>query len=306
MKVNNFISIILFGGVCVILYLLNKKIKEKGKEKKESKSGKSIKMSYKDFVADETVEKHLDKKSLPKSSLDRDLDFLTGEKQDFIDENKFHPDYSELISIIEEYNKGSIFNIANQPVLRVMDAEKRDVWPWANKFIFQMSERAAVTLKMIDIFRVKKFITEDETKYQFDLVIQKEGPTMTKVKMILRVSCVFKFNYADEGAFFKAHTDLFKPTPELDEIFIVGYSTGYYDILSERHSEYYAFNNLQNDEVIDQETIRKTLRRKRFQLDSQTRGLNILFDEDGREFANLDEPDNIYSGIGTPIIERCN
>ncbi len=292
-KGNDFISLLVFAGILFMLFKISKKM-EKTKRKKLEQSN----VPDKSFVDDETMNKVL-RYNFKKSSLDNDANLLMDiTPADFSSTDQYHPDYSDILGIINEYSKGSIFNAANTPVLRVVDAEKRDVYPWCSKFVFELARRAGCSLKIIDIIRVRKYITEDESKYQFDVVLQKDGPIITKVKMVLRVSCVFKFDYATEGSFFKANTSLFKPTPELDEIFIVGFTTNYYDILSERNSEYYSFTNMENDEVIDPETIQRVLRRRKYQKDNESRALNILWDENGNQ------PDFLYD-FGTSMIERC-
>ena len=292
MKPTDIVILLIIVGIIYSLY------KNECLKKKTAKLRRHMKVNPSDFSRMMSIK---DRKEFPPYDMDT---LLNPQDIDFQDNSQYHPDYVEVLAVINKYRWASIFNLANIPVLRVVEAEKRDVYPWANKFIFSLSRKSGVGLRLVDIIRVMKFITEDQTKLQFDLVLQKETPVPTRVKMILRVSLVFDYNTANETDFFKAHTSWYRLTPKLDEAFIVGFTTGYYDIASEATTQYYSFSNLENDQYFDPETIRKVVRRKKLRSDMETSCLNTLWDEDGRNYYGNNGGDKYFETLGTTIVEN--
>lgn len=251
-----------------------------------------------------------------KTFLDEDLsasEDLLAEPSCYSEEktsNKYHPDYADVLAIINEYSSNTIFNIANRPVTKAVGdgTGKKDVWTFANKFIFDLSRKSGAELELIDINTVIKYLTEDQTKYQFNMVIQKNNPKPTKVKMILNVSCVTGEIYSNEDSFEQAVTSSIQPLPQLDKIDIIGFSTGSYDIQSERTTQYYAFNNLEDDEMMNPDEIARVVRKKQFANDAEMRSLTTLWDEDGRNYYipdNVRNPidDNEFPTVGTPMMD---
>jgi hypothetical protein len=256
------------------------------------------------------------------------------EDYDPITINQYHPDYVEVLSVLNKMIKPSIFNPTALPVIMQQDGDKKDVFPIANRFVFELSRKASVSLKLIDIIYVKKQITEDQERVKFDLVIQKETPIPTKIKMLLRVAVIFNTeNVVDENNFFEAawKTKLSR-RPILDEVFVLGYSSGYFDIESQAQTEYYAFKDIDDNSFMDESTVNDVVKAVRRKNALETGCLNVAWDEDGRDYyvADIDasnwgmtdrrgvksnfsklpkpcsseESNELYGTIGTRIIDQ--
>jgi hypothetical protein len=252
---------------------------------------------------------------------------------DPITENQYHPDYVEVLSVLNKIIKPSIFNPAALPIVTQTNGEKREVFPIANRFVFDLSRKAGVSLKLVDIIYIKKYITEDQEKMKFDLVIQKETPIPSKMKMLLRVSIIYNTNNViDENNFFdEAWSTRLTKKPILDEAFVLGYSTGYYDIESQAQTEYYAFKNVDENNFMDESTVDNVVRSVRRKHALETGCLNVTWDEDGRDYwvndldisnwgtsdrrgthsnftkypkpCDTDQSNELYGAIGTKIID---
>jgi hypothetical protein len=252
---------------------------------------------------------------------------------DPITENQYHPDYVEVLSVLNKIIKPSIFNPAALPVVVQTNGEKKDVFPIATRFVFDLSRKAGVSLKLVDIIYVKKYITEDQEKVKFDLVIQKETPIPSKIKMLLRVVIIYNTNnIIDENNFFdEAWSTRLTKKPVLDEAFVLGYSQGYYDIESQAQTEYYAFKDVDDNDFMDESTVDNVVRSVRRKHALETGCLNVTWDEDGRDYwvndldmsnwgntdrrgiksnftkypkpCDVDKSNELYGAIGTKIID---
>src|SRR5690606_2895031 len=112
------------------------------------------------------------------------------------------------------------------------DADKKDVFPVVNRFVYELSKKSDTGLKLIDIYNVRKYVIENQEKYRCNVVLQKETPLPSPVKMIVRMSYVYNTDdTVSESDFFeKAWTNNLSRRPMLDEVFIIGYATNTYDI----------------------------------------------------------------------------
>lgn len=246
--------------------------------------------------------------------------------------NQYHPDYVEVLSVLDKMIKQSVFNPATLPVIVKSDGEKKDVYPIANRFVFELSRKTGVSLKLVDIIYIKKQITEDQERIKFDLVIQKESPVPSKIKMLLRVAIIYNTNdvITENNFFDEAWRSSLSRKPLLDEVFVLGYSSGYFDIESQAQTEYYAFKDIDEDSFMDESTVNDVVRSVRRKHALENGCLNVAWDEDGRDyyvsdldatnwgntdrrgtnahFTSLPKPcssfdsDELYGAIGTKII----
>ncbi len=205
---------------------------------------------------------------------------------DPITTNQYHPDYVEVLSVLNKLIKPSIFNPATLPVSVIANGEKKDVFPLATRFVFDLSRRSSVSLKLVDIIYIKKYITEDQEKISFDLVIQKESPIPSKVKMLLRCVIIYNTNNVVDGNNFfdEAWSTKLTKKPILDSAFVLGYSTGYFDIESQAQTEYYAFKDVDDTKFMDESTVNSVVSAVRRKHALENGCLNVSWDEDGRDY----------------------
>ena len=252
---------------------------------------------------------------------------LINNPDDEIVTNQYHPDYARVFGYLNTRNKQALFNFACLPIVTKVDGEKKDVFPIVNRFVYELSKKSDTGLKLVDIINVKKYIIENQEKYRCDVILQKETPLPSSAKMIVRMSYVY--NTADtveESDFFdKAWTNNLSRKPLIDEINIIGYATNTYDIESQAQTEYYAFNNTEDERFMDTGEINNVVDivRKKHALENGC--LNTDWDEDGKKSflnGNLDaknwgqtdrrnksiymqdpRADNFYPSIGTAMLD---
>lgn len=244
--------------------------------------------------------------------------------------NQYHPDYADVLPVLNGLIKESIFNPATLPVIVKTEGEKKDVFPIANRFVFDLSRKSRVSLSLVDIIYVTKQITEDQERVKFDLVIKKDAPIPSKIRMLLRVAIVYNTdNVVDENNFFdKAWQNKYGKKPILDEVFVLGYSSGYFDIESQAQTEYYALHDVDDTRFMDESTVNNIVKSVRRKHALENGCLNTAWDEDGRDYYvnDLDaskwgnaerrqhptalpkpcssyEADEMYGTIGTRIID---
>lgn len=208
---------------------------------------------------------------------------------DPITTNQYHPDYVEVLSVLNKLIKPSIFNPSTLPVSVVANGEKKDVLPIASRFVHDLSRRSGVSLALVDIIYIKKYITEDQEKISFDLIIQKEATQdqlPSKVKMLLRCVIVYNTeNVVDQNNFFdEAWSTRMTKKPILDSAFVLGYSTSYFDIESQAQTEYYAFKDVDDKKFMDESTVNNIVRAVRRKHALENGCLNVDWDEDGRDY----------------------
>lgn len=244
--------------------------------------------------------------------------------------NQYHPDFADVLVVLNGLIKESIFNPATLPVIVKMEGEKKDVFTIANRFVFDLSRKSKVSLSLVDIIYVTKQITEDQERVKFDIVLKKDAPIPSKIKMLLRVAIVYNTeNVVDETNFFdKAWQNKWARKPILDEVFVLGYSSGYFDIESQAQSEYYALPDIDDTRFMDESTVNNIVRSVRRKHALENGCLNNAWDEDGKDYFvnDLDaskwgsndrrnkptalpkacssyEADQMYGTLGTRIID---
>jgi len=247
--------------------------------------------------------------------------------------NPYHPDYVEVISVVDKLIKPSIFNPASLPIVVNVEADKKDAFPIANRFVYDLSKKAGISLKLVDIIYVRKQLTDSQERLKFDIVVQKELPIPTKIKMLMRVVIVYNTDdVVNEDNFFdKAWQTRLNKKPILDEVYILGYSSGYFDIESQAQTEYYAFKDVDDTSFMDNSTVNGIVQAVRRRHALETGCLNAAWDEDGRDYAVRDldasnwgmvdrrglnaqftkapkpcgsfESDQLYGAIGTKVLD---
>jgi len=336
MKNINIVVVILLGIGIYLLYV-HQSNRNKGYEIPYESDDNSFLNKIKKYTGkhlpDKTKQKYIVGMSGNKYPYDVEYALDPEDMFDPITENQYNPDYVEVLSVLDKLIKPSIFNPAALPVVVQTKGEKRDVFPVANRFVFDLSRKAGVSLKLIDIIHVKKYITEDQEKVKFVLVLQKETPIPSKIKMLLSVTIIYNTNnVVDENNFFdEAWSTRLTKKPILDEAFVLGYSTGYYDIESQAQTEYYAFKDVDDNDFMDQSTVDNVVRSVRRKHALETGCLNVTWDEDGRDYwvnnldmsnwgnadrrgknarfskypkpCDTDESNELYGSIGTKIID---
>jgi hypothetical protein len=217
---------------------------------------------------------------------------LINDPDDEIVTNQYHPDYMRVVAYLNSRNKQTLFNFACLPIIEKSVAEKKDVFPIVNRFVYELSKKTDTGLKLVDMVRIKKFIIEDQEKYQCDVILQKDAPVPSNVKMIVRMSYVYNTDdTVDETDFFeKAWANKLAKRPLVDEINIVGYATNTYDIESQAQTEYYAFNNVEDERFMEEGDINRVVASVRKKHAMENGCLNTDWDEDGRKFYFPDKP----------------
>jgi hypothetical protein len=114
-------------------------------------------------------------------------------------------------------------------------------------------------VKLINIEKVEKYETNDETKYVCYFVLEKKN---VSDQMIARVSFIInKHSVNEERKFFDKKQNE-KPTITIEEIFVIGFMTfegagGKSD--TSNRDDFYNFNQLEKSDMIDQKEISKQL-----------------------------------------------
>jgi hypothetical protein len=208
-----------------------------------------------------------------------------------------HPDYLEVLEILKNAaSSEQLFNPAAIPVTNKGRADKRDVYEYANKFVYRLSTKSKVGLGMLDILRVYRWATEDQTRYEFDLVLQRDTPEPSKTKMILRVCMVLDYTQADDEKFFDDYLLSNKATPKLESAAVIGYTDDYLDVHSEAMLQYKAISNDADGEDFMQDSqIDSIVKRVRKMHADETRGVNGALDEDGENYATDVKTNNLWS-----------
>lgn len=258
------------------------------------------------------------------------MDYMINPDSEPSTTNQYNPDYADVLVVLDGLKKESIFNPATLPVIVKTEGEKKDVFPIANRFVFDLSRKARVSLSLVDIIYVTKQVTEDQERVKFDLVIKKDAPLPSKIRMLLRVAIVYNTdNVVNENNFFdKAWQNKLGKKPILDEVFVLGYSSGYFDIESQAQTEYYSLHDVDDTRFMDESTVNNIVKSVRRKHALENGCLNTAWDEDGRDYYvnDLDaskwgnaerrsnptalpkpcssyEADEMYGTIGTRIID---
>jgi hypothetical protein len=220
-------------------------------------------------------------------------------------------EYMELQLIIDNIQGDNIFNPANLPVTTSGSGEKRDVYQFANKFIYKLGKRAGMGLSIIDIKNVKRVTTEAQTLFRYDVVVQRDTPIPAQEMAILRIEMIMDFSQPSNEKFFDDYMLTKEPTPKLQSVKLVSTVRDYSDPGSEAITQYYAITPEDEEgDFTSEADIQRTLRQVRAKHNDESGQRNALLDEYGQEVfegwrsgrgGDLDE---ICSGIGTKSVSR--
>jgi hypothetical protein len=197
----------------------------------------------------------------------------------------YDADYAELQLVIDNGTLDAVFNPANLPLTTAGRGEKRDVYPHATKLVYKLGRKAAVGLSLLDVCRIQREATETQTRYTYEMVVQRDTPVPSKRMAVLRVQMIMDFSQPNgpsgEG-FFNDYMLTNEPTPKLESITLVDIVRDYVDMQSEATTQYYALNN-EADDFAKQQQISKIVRDTRKKHNSEIRDLNVLVDENGED-----------------------
>lgn len=226
-------------------------------------------------------------------------------------EMQFHNDYKDVstaFDIMIETGR-QIFNRSNLPV-SVKELNPSDAGKMADVFITQLNDiisrrindfadvengwekqmkklglpdnlydkRAKKTL--IKLIRIDKFVlstTDSQTRYDIFMIIQKEN---SYDQMVIKASFVTdREDTNTDRNFFKddVTVDL---NVHIEDVFVIGFMTNhsYGSQNVSMRQDFYTFDNVEKDGMMDQEEIIKQLKKKYMQYQIESNGLTIQMD----------------------------
>ena len=139
-------------------------------------------------------------------------------------------------------------------------------------------------IKLIATTKVQKYETDDEIKYECDIIVQKNN---VDDQMILRASFVQdKTPLKDENNFFNTTTIDLKIV--IEYIYIIGYLSkeGNNDKLNfdKDFDKFYDYSQMEYNNLMDPKYVQKILMEKYKQRTEEMEQRNALLDEEGQEF----------------------
>ena len=205
----------------------------------------------------------------------------------------FDADYGELQLLIKNTKPDAVFNAAVLPLTTAGKGEKKDVYMHANKLVYKLGRKADIGLQLIDVKNVYRESVEAQTRFTFDLVVQRDTPTPCSRMAILNVRMLLDYSQPLGEGFFQEYMLTKKPTPKLESITLQDIVTDYVDIASEAVTQFYAFDEAAT--AARESNIQQILQETRGRHNDEVRDLNILIDEHGRNAQNT--PDYYKSRI---------
>jgi hypothetical protein len=133
------------------------------------------------------------------------------------------------------------------------------------------SKRAKIVLIKIDA--VEKYATEEQLNFIVHMIVQKKN---TPDQMIVKVSFILdNLDVNADRNFNKAEETKIDYNAKIEEIYIVGFLTNhqYGDPIPRK--DFYQFDNIEKDDVIDNELVLQTLKEKYKQRQIESDGFNI-------------------------------
>lgn len=259
---------------------------------------------------------------------------------DFYPNNQYHPDYTDILSIIQNWTKTDKFNSANLPVREVQGTEVRTVWPLAEKLVYSIEKRAGVGLHLIEVGNIHQYETEVQVRYVFDMVLQRDAPEPSNTKIIINIVAL-QDEEANEDDFFVPDNMVFTIDNKqilfwdtgmksviIEDLYIVGYISPGNKKYAEigglekiADNKYHKFDRIEEngDEITDPEYVRQeVIKHKKLQNEEQ-RYCNVLLDEDCRDFFDQDFyeapvgpntpdiddiPDRVCTKMGTELYDK--
>lgn len=227
---------------------------------------------------------------------------------------KYDQDYAELQLVIDNLIPDAVFNPAVLPLSTTGRGEKRDVYPHANKFIYKLGRQAGLGLRLIDIRRILRETTETQTRYSYELIVQRDTPEPSQRMAVIAVQMVLDFSQPNGEGFFKDYMLTNEPTPKLESVVIIEYVNDYVDLQSEAVTQFYAIDGDESENFLKQNEIRKIVTDTRKKHNTEIRDLNVLIDENGEDvqdyyssFSEYDAVPGKGAGAGTRLVsEKIN
>jgi len=129
-------------------------------------------------------------------------------------------------------------------------------------------------VKVIKIDKVEKMSTSNQVRINIYLILQKEN---VSDQMVLKVSFVMdKDDINNDRDFFKKDETL-DLNVHIEQTFIVGYLSDQSYGSKRPYTDFYTFENIEKDNILNQEEIFKQLRKKYEQQQIESNGLTIQF-----------------------------
>jgi hypothetical protein len=129
-------------------------------------------------------------------------------------------------------------------------------------------------VKVIKIDKVEKMSTNNQVRINIYLILQKEN---VSDQMVLKVSFVMdKDDINNDRDFFKKD-EMIDLNVHIEQTFIVGYLSDQSYGSKRPYTDFYTFENIEKDNILNQEEIFKQLRNKYEQQQIESNGLTIQF-----------------------------
>jgi hypothetical protein len=228
--------------------------------------------------------------------------------------NQYYEDYEEMQLVIDNMTPDAVFNQANLPLTTSGRGEKRDVYPHANKLVYKIGRQAGIGLSLIDICKIRRETIETQTRYTFELIVQRDTPVPCRNMAVIEVQLILDFSQENgpsgEG-FFNEYMLTNEPTPKIESITVLKTVQDYMDLQSEAVTQFYAFDNNESSNFAKQEEIKRIVRETRKKHDNDVRDLNVLLDENGEDaqdfysrFPEYAAAPGRGSGMGTRTVDQ--
>lgn len=228
--------------------------------------------------------------------------------------NQYGGDYAELQLVIDNLSMTSVFNPANLPLTSAGRGEKRKVYPHANKLVYKLGRSAGIGLSLIDVCKIHREATETQTRFTFEIVVQRDTPVPCTDMAIILVKMIMDFNQengpSDKG-FFEDYMLTNEPTPKLESVSISKTVGDYTDLQSEAVTQFYAIDGSDSADFANQTEITRIVKDTRKKHDDDVRDLNVLIDENGDDaqdynprFPEIANKYNKGAGMGTRTVDQ--
>jgi hypothetical protein len=272
------------------------------------------------------------------------MDMDEDHRNTVINDQTYHQDYTDMLSLIWKWNSTDKFNRGNFPVKHVKGEDSGYLFQIGKLIIEKIQKLSKSSYKIIDIKNTNKFETGDQLRYVFDMVLQKETPTVSKDKIIITFSVLEDKIYYDHNLLNKHNQIRSKERDNLAQTEIIvdkgvdrvpltiesmtvrGYlrqdSLFYNDISGPvDYKQYYAFEDMEMDKMLSTDYVEEQLYKHKILQNKETDPCNILINQDCKGFYddayytkedkkckevdyNIDLPMSICTSFGTEMVEK--
>lgn len=129
-------------------------------------------------------------------------------------------------------------------------------------------------VRVIKIDKVEKMSTGEQVRINIYLILQKEN---VSDQMVLKVSFVMDRNDINNDRDFFKNNEEINLNVHIEQTFIVGYLSDQSYGSKRPYTDFYTFENIEKDNILDQEEIFKQLKKKYEQQQIESNGLTIQF-----------------------------